>query len=168
MATLYQLTDAWQEVLDMAADDEAPQDAIDARLDAIAEDIRTKAEGYCKVIGELNAQAAALRAEEDRLKKRRQSVENNAARLKDALQEAMTTMEAPKIKTALFTVSLRSNPEKLQLDDVDAFMAWAEQSAPELLKITRTVNNAAVRKALKSGAAVPGASLVSTQGISIR
>lgn len=168
MATLYELTDEWQEVLEMAEDGDVPQEDIESRLDRIAGDIKSKADGYCSVIAQLNADAEMFRNEEARLKRRRQAAENNAKRLKDGLLAAMQAVGTDKIKTGVFAVTVRKNPEKLEVADMDAFMAWAEQNAPDLIKVTKSVNNTAVRQALKDGVEVPGAEMVATTGIAIR
>ncbi len=89
MGSLYELTDEMTTLLDWLEDPEADQEAIKDTLEGVQCEFEAKAEGYCKVIRQIEADAKALKEEEERFNRRRVACENAAKRLKDALQNAM-------------------------------------------------------------------------------
>lgn len=118
---LYELTDAFQDVLERI---EAGEEYADT-LEAIDAAIEQKAESIVKVIKSLEAQAEAIRAEEKRLEARRKHFETEARRLKEYLQANMEKADKAKIKTPLFTIGLRTGPAKVIIEDEERFMqAW--------------------------------------------
>ena len=101
---LYDLTEQYKALEDAAYNDELDYTEFERILSEIEDDIETKVDGYCKVIASLKADAAALKAEEDRLAARRRSLINNAERLRDVLSTALDAQGRDKIKTPMFTV----------------------------------------------------------------
>lgn len=120
MATMYELTSDFQEVLELASNPDIDPQAIADTLEAINLEIEIKAENTAKVLRELDGMAAALKAEEQRLNARRKSIENNVERIKAGLYEAMKTTGKTKFKTALFSFSIQKNGGKIPvIVDVD-------------------------------------------------
>lgn len=117
MATMYQLTGEFSEVLAMATDPEIDPQAITDTLEAINAEIEVKAENTAIIISELDAEAAKIKAEETRLAERRKAIENHAARLKDGLYNAMKTVGKEKFKTTFYSFNIQKNPAKLVIDD---------------------------------------------------
>lgn len=118
---LYELTEAFANVLEQI---EAGEDYSDT-LEAIETAIEDKAESIARIIKSLEAQAEAIKAEEKRLADRRKHFENEASRLKEYLKENMEKADKAKIKTPLFTISLRNGPAKAIIEDEERFMmAW--------------------------------------------
>lgn len=115
--TLYELTDEMRALLALMEEeqDDDEQEAIKAALECTVFDIGEKAEGYGQVIKQLEADAAAVKAEKTRLAKKQAALENNAARLREALKNAMVLTGQSKIKTKLFSFSL-SVRDKAVLD----------------------------------------------------
>lgn len=121
---LYELTDSFAELLERIEAGETGEDYTDT-LESIEAAIEDKAESIVKVIRSLEAQAEAIRAEEKRLADRRKHFENEARRLKDYLKANMEKAKKEKIKTPLFTVSVRTGPAKAIIEDEERFMyAW--------------------------------------------
>lgn len=120
MATMYELTADYMQVLELATDPEIDPQTIADTLEAINLEIEVKAENTAKVLRELEAMAAALKAEEQRLNERRKSIESNVERIKAGLYEAMKTTGKTKFKTALFSFSIQKNGGKIPVVvDVD-------------------------------------------------
>lgn len=117
MATMYELTGEFSEVLAMASDPDIDPQAITDTLEAINAEIEVKAENTAIIISELDAEAAKIKAEESRLAERRKAIENHAVRLKDGLYNAMKTVGKEKFKTTLFSFNIQKNPAKLVIDD---------------------------------------------------
>lgn len=113
MASMYELTADWAAVLAMAQDPEVDPQAIADTLEAIGGEIEDKAESTAIVMKELEAEAAKLKAEEQRLKDRRTKVENNIKDIKQRLFDAMKMTGKEKFKTTLFNFSIAKNGGKI-------------------------------------------------------
>lgn len=116
MATLYELTGQYKQLLDMAETEELDKQLIADTLEALEGEIETKADGYAKIIRELEGKAELLKSEIDRLSNRKTTIENNIKSMKEALQNAMYITGKVKFKTNLFNFSIQKNPPKLVID----------------------------------------------------
>ena len=119
MATLYELTDEWLQLLQLAEDGEIDADVFADTLEGLDFEIELKADGYAKVIAELDHTIAALKAEEKRMSSRRKAMENHIEQMKKSLFEAMRSTGKEKFKTDLFSFSIRKNPASVILDTTD-------------------------------------------------
>lgn len=162
MATMYELTGEFRELLALAGDPEIDPEAIADTLEAIQGEIEQKAENTAVIINELTAEAAKIKAEETRLTERRKALENHAARLKDGLYNAMKTVGREKFKTTLFSFNIQNNPVKLVIDD--------ESKVPGeyLIEQAPKVDNAALKEFLKSGNTCSYAHLEQTESLRIK
>lgn len=159
MPTLYELKDKYLKLLDLALEEDAAvfQDTLEALEDAIED----KAENIVCVIKEMEGDINTLKAEEKRLKERRQALEKKKDHLRWYLQDELEAMNIPRLKTARFTISLRDNAPKVNVID--------ETLIPfNFIKTAYSVDKKAVKEALESGQEVVGATLVRERGISIR
>lgn len=162
MATMYELTTEYKELLALAGDPDIDPEAIADTLEAINGEIEIKAENTAVIINELTAEAAKIKAEEARLSERRKAIEGHAARLKDGLYNAMKTVGREKFKTTLFSFNIQMNPVKLIIDD--------ESKIPKKYLIAQApkVDNAALKEYLKTGKTVKYAHLEQTEGLRIK
>lgn len=117
MYTMYELTDNFMAVLEMASDPEIPPEAIADTLERIEGEIELKAQSYAIIIKELEGEAVKLKTEETRLLSKRKSLENNIKRIKDNLFNAMKITGKEKFKTDLFSFGIQKSPAKLVIDD---------------------------------------------------
>ncbi|WP_167957938.1 siphovirus Gp157 family protein [Anaerosporobacter faecicola] len=113
MATLYDLTGEVLQLYQMMQDGDIEEDVFKDTLESVEGDIEFKCDSYCKVINSINSESDSLQKEIDRLKARQTSLDNNVKRMKSALQTMLEVTEKQKVKTPLFTVSLRKTPAKL-------------------------------------------------------
>lgn len=141
MATMYELTSDYNEVLELATNPDIDPQAITDTLEAINAEIEIKAENTAKVMRELEEMAAALKAEEQRLSARRRGIENNVERIKTGLYEAMKTTGKTKFKTPLFSFAITKNGGKIPVI-VDVETA---DLPDELVTITEKPNLDAIR-----------------------
>lgn len=116
--TLYELTDNLRQLLAMLEDGDVDPQVIADTMEAVEGEFEDKAEGYACIIKQLEADAVALRTEEERLAARRKSIENNIRRIKQTLQEAMCATGKTKFKTKLFSFGIQKNPAALFLADL--------------------------------------------------
>ncbi|MEA5003821.1 MAG: siphovirus Gp157 family protein [Christensenella sp.] len=167
MATLYELTENWQTVMNLL-EEGADGEAVGNALADISGEIEEKADGYAKIIFELNGEAEKIKAEKDRLYAREQAFKNNAKAMKERLEEAMTRCGKPKFKTELFSFNIQKNAPSVVIEDEDRFRTWAEINMPEVLRHKVEVDKKQLSDALKNGAAVEYAGLKYSESLRIR
>lgn len=163
MRTLYELTDDFLKLLTLADDENEDIEVILSTIEGVDYEIEQKAEGYAKVMKELEARGEALKKEEERLANRRKSIEANITRMKQALQQSMEATGKTKFKTELFSFNVQNNPPSLVLDkpleDIpDKFLIPQEPK----------VDNATIKELLKNGEKLDFAHLIKTQSLRIR
>ena len=158
--TLRELTAEFEAVLALALEEDDGEE-LAGRLAEIDMAIEDKADNYAVIIADLTAQEAKLKTEIDRLTKRRQTLRNNADRMKQSLQQAMETVGKEKMKTDYYSYTIQKNPPKLVLDD--------EEIVPDDYFVTRReLDKASLKDALKAGQEVRGAHLEQTESLRIR
>ena len=155
---LYELSLAFQEVQNMDLDPEVMKDT----LDSIGGTFENKAENMAKLIRNLESDRLAYKEEEDRLKTKRQAVENKLEWLKTYLKDCMKLIGKTKFKSGMFNFSIQKNPVSVNINN--------KKILPEdyLIPQPPKVNNTLLKKALKDGIEVPGAELKQTEGLRIR
>lgn len=119
MSNLYQLTDQYQDVLNMLYDGDTDPQIIFDTLESIDSEIEDKADNYAKIIKTMMADVEAIKAEEERLYARRTAIENRARALKDNLQANLEFIGKTKFKTTLFSFSVSKNGGKQPLEITD-------------------------------------------------
>ena len=162
MSTLYELTNDYMNLLELAEDPDIDEQAFMDTLEGIDGALEDKAEGYAKVIRTLEGDAAACDAESKRLRNKKQTIENNIKRMKAALQYAMQATGKTKFKTALFSFGIQKNPASVVIDHAGKVPAnyWIPQP-PELDK-------KAIKAYLKENDGVEWAHLEQTESLRIR
>ena len=116
MSTLYELTNDYLTLLDMAEDPDVEEDVLRDTMEGIEGEIEIKADGYARVMKQLEATSANLEFEEKRLMNRRKTIDRNIKRMKQALQDAMVATGKPKFKTDLFSFTIRKTPASVVID----------------------------------------------------
>jgi hypothetical protein len=165
MATLYELTDDYLTLLEMAEDPDMDEQAFVDTLDGIDGALEDKAEGYAKVIRTLEGDAAACDAESKRLRNKKQTIENNIRRMKQALQITMEVTGKTKFKTALFSFNIQKNTPSVVMDEQYI------ENIPErfLVRKDPEINRKAIKDAINAGEDIGGiAHLESTESLRIR
>lgn len=117
---LYELTGQYLELEEMAANGEIDEQTFVDTMESITEDIKSKADGYARVIRNLEANVEAYKNEEERLYSKRKTLENNIKRMKSNLQYCMCVTGEKKFKTELFSFNVKKNPKKLVVDKIEA------------------------------------------------
>lgn len=122
-------------------------------LKQLQEDRKTKLENIALYIKNTEAEAKAIKAEEEKLAKRRKSLENKAERLRDLMITSMQEAKEPALETARCKATIKDN-EQTEIIDLD--------SIPEeyiKVKIDRSADKTAIKKAIKAGEEIAGAQL---------
>lgn len=155
---IYELAEAYQQIIDRIEEGEV--DLTDT-LESIEDALEVKLENTAKIIRTWESESVALKAEEDRLKKRRETRENGADRLKKYIFENMQKVKKEKIEGELFTLRLQKNPVKVNILN--------DKSIPAnyLVEQNPTINKKAILEDLKNGIAVEGAELQKSKHLRI-
>lgn len=159
MNTLYELTEKYQHVLDLA--EQLDAEVLKDTLDSIDDAIEVKVENTAKVLKEMDGQTLAISAEIKRLQERKATLENNSRNLKGYLQAEMEKVGKEKIKTELFSIGIQNNPPSVYV--------YNEALLPEGFFIPQApkVDKKALKEELKHGE-IPGAELKQGRGLRIR
>ena len=164
MSTLFDLTGAWLELYNMA-DDPDMQDEFETWFDTmegLEGEIEDKADGYAKVMKDLDGQAAAIKKEEERLAARRKTIENRVEYMKSKLKEMMTVTGKTKFKTNLFSYGIQKNPASVVIDkEAEIPMGYWIPQQPKLDKKS-------IGEWLKEGNECSWAHLSQTESLRIR
>lgn len=163
--TLYELTTEYMELLAMLEDPDVDEDLIADTLEGIDGELEVKADGYARVMRQMDADAKAIKAEEERLANRRKSLENRAANLKSRLQQMMEITGKIKFKTELFSFGIQKNPAAVVIDE-----QYIENIPEEyLIRQDPKIDRAKLKEDLKAGKDLEGiAHLEQTESLRIR
>jgi hypothetical protein len=159
---LYELTDNYRRILDIL--DEGQDEALQDTLDSIKDAIEQKAEGIAKIIRTMDAEAEAIKAEEQRLAQRRKAIENRRNGLKEYLETQLASSGIDKVKTATFTVALQNNPPSVNVLDDKAIPTTFKVHIPEQWNVDKKL----ILQALKDGQEIPGVELFQGRSLRIR
>jgi hypothetical protein len=100
----------------MAEDPDIDPQAFADTLEALGGELEMKADGYARVMKELEGRAATMRFESKRLENGYKTIDRNIDRMKHALQDSMVATDKRKFKTDLFSFSIRKNPASVVID----------------------------------------------------
>lgn len=155
---LYELTQNYLQVLEMAENGDDLADTLEALEDAI----EVKAENTAKVIKQLEANAEMLANESRRLSERKSAIDNNVRNLKSYLQDQLDKCGKSKIKGEIFTVALQNNPQSVDvLDESLIPSTYFIQQAPKLDRKELLTH-------LKAGEEIAGVTIKQTKSLRIR
>lgn len=152
MSNLYKLTNDYETVLNMIYDEDVDEEMILDTLEAIEGEIEDKADGYAKIIKELEAKRDARKAEAKRLTDSAKGFENRINTLKQNLFNSMKQTGKTKFATELFSFNIAKNGGKQALT--------IDGDVPE--EYTKTVienDTDKIRQALEEGQELPFAHL---------
>lgn len=143
--TLYEITGTYAQLMAMLEDPEVNQEVLQDTMEAIEGELEIKAENYAKIIKQFESDVNGLKAEEARLKAKRDVLEKSISTLKSRLQEAMVSTGKLKFKTDLFSFNVQNNGGALPvIVDVDT-----SELPDELVQITEKPDLKAIGEFLK-------------------
>jgi hypothetical protein len=143
MSTLYDLTAEFMQLLEMSQDPDVDPEMLADTMEAVEGELEVKADGYAKVIRELEGASSTVKAEMDRLVAKKKTIDNSISRIKKSLEESMIQTGKTKFKTDLFSFGIQKNPAALVIDQPE--MIPSEYLIPQDPK----VDNAGIKKLLK-------------------
>lgn len=141
-------------------------DEVFAELEALQMEKKRILEYLAKVTLNTRAEAVAIKAEEERLKKRRQSLEHKDERLMRIIDRECA---GEKTDLGIATVSYRKS-EPLDITDAKAAIEWLKENGHEdCIKYAEPeVKKDPVKKIIKAGTKVPGTVLTEKNNCSLK
>ena len=169
MNTLYELDAKIAELLDTgfemscidAETGEIDETQLAAYLEQLQLDRKTKIDNIAVYVKNLEAEAVAIRAEEKKLKERREAKERKAERLKNYIKTSMLLQGETKFESARVSMSLR-NSKAVVVDESKL------ESVYFTSKIVQSVDKKAIKAALEAGILVEGAMLEERKNLQIK
>jgi len=156
MRALYEI-DADLEALLNQVDPETGEALFDPEaLDALLMEKQDKIEGVCLAVKNLTAEAAAIKAEEDALKKRREALESKANGYRGWLER---TLAGEKFETARCAVGYRKS-EQTEITDAEKFWKWAKRHKEFVRQKDPEADKTKIKAAIKAGEKIPGAEII--------
>lgn len=138
-----------------------PEDIADT-MEMIEDDIEIKAENYGLVIANLQTLVDGCDREAKRLLDRKKSIESGMTSLRNNLANTMQITGKTKFKTEHFNFSFRKS-ESVDITD----MALLPSNYIKT-KTTETADKTAIKKAIKSGEVLEGATIIEKQNLQIK
>lgn len=163
--TLYEIDNRIKAIIDGiydSVDENGEVGEIDfTELEQLQEDRRTKLENIALYIKNTEAEAKAIKEEETKLATRRKRLENKAERLRALMITSMKEANDPELATARCKAKIKDNEVTL-IEDLELI-------PDEYIKVTveKKPDKTAIKKAIKAGQEVAGASLGINTTISI-
>lgn len=159
---LYELTEAYLNILSLMDSEELDKQDLEKALSNINEEIENKSDNIGKVLQTLDADIQALKNEEKRLATRRKSLEKNKESLKEYLSNSLKIQDVKKLKTNLFTFYFKKNPTSVSIKD------GVEIPKEYLIEQEPKVDKRAIKKDLEDGKVIDGVELTQSESMVIR
>ncbi|UNB47637.1 siphovirus Gp157 family protein [Staphylococcus coagulans] len=161
MTNLFDLNQNELAILEMLENEELSFDDVKDTLDAIQDEQKRKYDAMQKMILSLKGDINTLKERETALSKRRKSYENKIKSLQNYMLDSMKYKGETKFKTEEFTYFIRKS-DSTQIDD--------ENAIPDKYKVVQApkINRTQIKKDIKAGVDVAGASLVENESLGVR
>lgn len=164
MTALFILAAEHRALADKLHDTDLDEQTILDTLEAESGDLVEKGKNVAAVFRNLESDAKQIKEAEEQLYARRKALEKRAANLKQYLLNGMTVSGIQKIECPLFSVSIKNNPESVQVDDESLIPRDYFREIPATFQLDKNL----VKSAIKDGFEVPGAHLARTTRLEIK
>lgn len=122
--------------------------------------LKDKFDNSQRYIIDCESQAETLKKEAKRLVEKAIAIQNRADRVKDLMKGALIATGETKLKTDLFSFSIR-NSESIEVRDI-------EELPRQFVRLKREADKKLIKEALKKGEHIEGCSIVTKQSIGAR
>lgn len=151
--SLYQISAQYKSVLELIASEDLPDEVIKDTLEGIEGALELKANNVMMFVKNIKGLAEQIKAEEQRMKKRRVSLENKALKLNDYLLSCMVTNNISEITCPTFKLTVEENPESVEI--------FSENSIPAEYMVQPPIpalkpDKMKIKAAIKAGKEVEG------------
>lgn len=143
---LYGITEALMKLQALLEDPEVDQQLVEDCINDYTEELEVKADGYAKVIKNLEGNVDVIDKEIKRLQAKKKACENGVTRLKTNLFDSMKALNKKKIQTDLFTIAIQKNGGKAP---VILDVQGTEELPDELVRIKEEPDMEAIRELIE-------------------
>lgn len=152
MATLFEITDEFRRLYEMATDEDVDEEAFAGSLECLMSEFELKAAGYANVIKQIEMEAKQAAEIEKEFKRKKEIRENRVKKLKEAIKSTMMIAGVDEVGAGKFTFKLKGNgglqPMKIDGEVPDNYKRIVVEDDHEL-----------IRKRLEEGVKLPFAHL---------
>lgn len=157
---LYELAEAYKNVLDLLENEEVDQEMLQQALENVEAEIEEKVENIVKIIKNLEGDVEIIKKEE-RLYNKRKTLENKIEWIKAYTFNTLNSLGLNKIKTKIFNIGIQNNVPSVEVLD--------ESQIPEkYFRIEKVLLKKEILNDLKQGQEIPGVGIKVTQSLRIR
>ena len=154
---LYEIVEAYENAKLLGLE----QEDLKTVLDSINISLKEKAINIAKIKFDLKSDIDSIKVEKKRLSDRQKSLENNLKRLEEYLSDAMLATGVEEFKTPLFTINFRKSTKTVvNMENLDK--NYIKQV------VTLSADKMKIKKDLKAGIEIKGASLEEHQNLQIK
>lgn len=164
MATLYEITGQFKELMDMAEEYNLTQEDIEDTLEGLEWEFEEKADACAKVMRSMQEDVNAIDAEIKRLTNKKRVKNNNIKAVKTNLEKAMIETGKRKFKTPLFSFAIQKNAPSVVIEDEDKIPDTYRIKQPDKIDKRALINDLNDGKVFPSGVA----RLVQSESLRIR
>ncbi|MBQ6233572.1 MAG: siphovirus Gp157 family protein [Clostridia bacterium] len=167
---LYEIADEYQRMLAVMEEYEMPEDVIQNTLECIQDDADQKIDNIVSMIKDLTGDIEALKKESAALAERAKSKQNNINWLKGYLANYLPKVgyEKKAFENEHHKLSFRMS-KATQITDPAAFLKWAQENAPDLLKYKDPEpDKTAIKTAINDGREIAFAEIVENRNLQIK
>lgn len=159
MATLFEMAPEFKFLYDLLEKEEIDIKTFEDSLESL--EIDKKIEGCVYIQKQLESDIEAFKRERDRLDERMRTIKNNAQRVKDNLLNFINYTGLKRLDIGTFRLRVGKSIKTVVTDEEKIPSEFLVPQKPK-------VNVEAIRKRLKSGEKVQGASLVESEFLTIK
>lgn len=166
---LYELTEQFRSLLELAENEDIPEDVFEDTLEALDGEIDEQFDGLCSVIKELDMQALGTKAESDRLAVRAKSKAARRDRLKNYLSDMMKKVGRDKFENNHHNVRFNKS-SKLVFTDPEQLFDWLSEHYPDkvTVKTERCADKNELKRLAKTGVVIPFTETEISMNISVK
>ena len=146
---LYEIADEYRSLLNAIATGEIPEEAIADTLEAVGGELDTKLDCVISYIKELYAEAAAIKAEADKLAARCKAKTKKAEGLALYITRVLEGLGRASFENERHKISFIPSTA-VRITDEAAFIEWARENAPEAIKITESAKKSVIGELIKT------------------
>ncbi len=152
---LYEIEESILQAMQLFEAGDLTEGELIQALGTLEEMTRDKVDNIACYIKSLNAEAKALKEEEENLSNRRKSKENQAERLKEYIKNCLITREIKKLETTRNIISIAKTPGNAVISDQEAFINWASMNNKDLLKVDIRADISKIKGLIKDNETIP-------------
>lgn len=117
MANLYEITERYNNLLELLDNEEITEDVLNSALNDVQDEFNEKALNIVKFIKNLESDVNGLDAEEKRLKAKKMAYKNKIDGLKKYLENGLIASGFKKLNLGVFNISIAKNPASVNILD---------------------------------------------------